>query len=263
MITPYYSDDAVTLYHGDCREILPQLHIKADCAIADPPYEETSLTWDRWPFGWTATVADATNSLWCFGSLRMFGRQWDSFVDYGWKLSHDAIGEHETDISVWEKHNASGPNADRFRRVHELIAHWYLGRWADVYRNPQRITTGVIERGRVVTQGAKDIDHRGAYRTGSWTDDGTRLMHSIIRARSMHRKNPIHRTEKPIDLLTPLIKYACPPGGLVLDPCAGSCSTGVAARLSGRRAVLIEADEAMCEKAAKFRLGVELSGVNP
>jgi DNA modification methylase len=35
--TPYYSDDAVTIYHGDCREILPHLP-KVDLVLTDPPY---------------------------------------------------------------------------------------------------------------------------------------------------------------------------------------------------------------------------------
>jgi site-specific DNA-methyltransferase (adenine-specific) len=41
-VTPYYQDDAVTIYHGDCREIAPFLGL--DFAIvADPPY---GMSWD-------------------------------------------------------------------------------------------------------------------------------------------------------------------------------------------------------------------------
>ena len=35
---PYYQDEWVTIYHGDCREILPQLP-KVDLVLTDPPYE--------------------------------------------------------------------------------------------------------------------------------------------------------------------------------------------------------------------------------
>jgi site-specific DNA-methyltransferase (adenine-specific) len=35
---PYFQDNAVTIYHGDCREILPQLP-KVDLVLTDPPYE--------------------------------------------------------------------------------------------------------------------------------------------------------------------------------------------------------------------------------
>jgi len=36
-MTPYYSDKWVTIYHGDCRDILPGLP-KVDLVLTDPPY---------------------------------------------------------------------------------------------------------------------------------------------------------------------------------------------------------------------------------
>lgn len=53
----------------------------------------------------------------------------------------------------------------------------------------------------------------------------------------------IHPTQKPVLLMGWLIERAVAVGGLVLDPYAGSCSTLVAAMLSGRYAIGIEADE--------------------
>ena len=35
---PYYEDKWVKIYHGDCREILPQLDVKVDLVLTDPPY---------------------------------------------------------------------------------------------------------------------------------------------------------------------------------------------------------------------------------
>ena len=35
---PYYQDKRVTIYHGDCREVLPQLESKPDLILTDPPY---------------------------------------------------------------------------------------------------------------------------------------------------------------------------------------------------------------------------------
>lgn len=234
---PYYADDRVQLYHGDVREILPSLDVRADCVVTDPPYGETSLGWDRWPPGWPNVVAAAARSMWCFGSVRMFLERRDDLL--GWRLSQDV---------VWEKHNGSGFHADRFKRVHEHALHWYRGDWATVYHQtpttPDATARQVRRKQRPTHTG--DID-RGFYVS---EDGGPRLMRSVIAVRSMHGR-ALHPTEKPAGILTPLIEYACPPGGLVLDPFAGSGSTAVAARLAGRRAVLIEADERYCEIAAR------------
>jgi site-specific DNA-methyltransferase (adenine-specific) len=36
-VTPYYADDLVTIYHGDCRELLEEL-ADVDAIVTDPPY---------------------------------------------------------------------------------------------------------------------------------------------------------------------------------------------------------------------------------
>jgi site-specific DNA-methyltransferase (adenine-specific) len=236
---PYYADETVALYVGDCREVLPALGVAADLVVADPPYGETSLAWDRWPDGWLATVAEVTRSLWCFGSMRMFLQHGHAFADAGWKLSQDVI---------WQKNTGSSFVADRFRRVHEHALHWYRGQWRDVHHEAVRVPHDGPNWGRR-RNGPSRAQHFGGVRQNTWSDDGTRLLSSVIPAQNLRGK-AIHPTEKPIGILTPLIEYGCPIGGTVLDPFAGSGSTLEAARLSGRRAIGVEADEGYAEKAA-------------
>ena len=45
-ITPYYQNELITLYQGDCLEIMPELNIKFDACITDPPYQTTGIEWD-------------------------------------------------------------------------------------------------------------------------------------------------------------------------------------------------------------------------
>lgn len=250
-MTPYYTDDRVQLYLGDCREVLPALGVTADLVVADPPYGETSLAWDTWPEEWLQVAAGVAQSLWCFGSMRMFLQRGREFDDAGWKLSQDV---------VWEKPVGSGFAADRFRRVHETAAHWYRGPWTEVHHDAPREPYS----GPPMHHGHHGVKRAGVAHTGTigsepWVDDGTRLMRSVIKAPQVRGGHP---TEKPTALLELLIAYGCPPGGLVVDPMAGSGSTLDAARQSGRRAIGVEAHEPYCEAAAK-RLAQDVLPLDP
>ena len=234
---PYYADGLITLYLGDCREIVPTLDA-CDVVITDPPYGETSLGWDQRVAGWLGLMP--SSSLWCFGSLRSFMAETDAFTAAGWHMSQDV---------VWEKHNGSGLAADRFRRVHEIAAHFYHGSWSEIYHQPQYTHDAAP---RTVRRKALPPQWQGArgptvYRS---EDGGPRLMRSVIRVRTEHMR-ALHPTQKPIGVLVPLIAYSCPLGGVVLDPFAGSGSTLVAAKQLGRRAIGIEIDERYCEIAAQ------------
>ena len=60
-----YTDGLVALYCGDFRDVLPTVLSEfgaPDLTVADPPYEETSHPWDRWPVGWPALSRKARSS---------------------------------------------------------------------------------------------------------------------------------------------------------------------------------------------------------
>ncbi len=235
-----YQDEWVTLYEGDCMEIMPKLGV-FDAVITDPPYEETNCGWDKWPARWPAECMGHTKSLWCFGSLRMFMRFRMDFS--GWEMSQDV---------VWEKHNGSSLAADRFLRVHELAAHFYWGPWASIYKAPVRVTVPERKRqGSVIKAQKAPIHWNGIQRRENpYVYDGTRQMRSVIYARSCHGY-AVHPTQKPDAIIEPLIEYSVPPGGTVLDPLSGSATTLVVARRMGRKAVGIEGDPANVAKAVE------------
>lgn len=236
--SPYYEDDQVTLYNGKWQDILPALNVRADLLIADPPYGETSLWWDTWPNDWPELAAQYGDSMWCFGSMKMFLAHVFEFG--GWKFSQDL---------VWEKHNGSNLAADRFNRVHEHAVHWYQGKWSDVYHKVPTVDLAVKRTVRKKGRPAAWIGATGENLYIS-KDGGPLLLASVIFARSMHGR-AINETEKPVELLEPMIEYGCKPGGLVVDLFSGSSAALMTAKMTGRYGIGFEVREDQCEKAAR------------
>ncbi len=246
-LKPYYSKEGVALYCGDYRDVLPRLRGQVDLILTDPPYGETEIGWDQWQgsrwIEFTAPLLKKSGSIWFFTSLKAFRRL---LVGKGrgidaWKLAQEL---------VWEKYNGSGFQNDRFRRVHELAVQLYPAsvRWKDIYKDPQ--VTHDAQKRRVTTMAKSRPTHMGRVdgRSFESRDGGPRLQRSVIRADSAHSR-ALSATQKPLELLIPIVRYSCPEGGIVLDPFAGSGSTLVAALVTGRRVIGIEADEEQCRRA--------------
>ena len=226
---------------GDCRELMPARG-PFDMIIADPPYGDTSLPWDRRLDGWLSLACAALSpagSLWVFGSLRFFMVTAASLRESGWKYAQEII---------WQKQGGSGFQADRFKRVHEIVAQFYPDgvRWRDIYNEVQKTHDATAHTFRR-KQGPPHTGHINASHYVSY-DGGPRIMHSVIYMQNC-RGRAIHPTEKPIGLLEILIRTSCPLGGLVGDWFAGSGAAGEACRMAGRRYLGCEIDPKMAEKA--------------
>ncbi|HWB50356.1 MAG TPA: site-specific DNA-methyltransferase [Stellaceae bacterium] len=231
----------MTVLTGDCRVVMPE-HGPYELIIADPPYGDTSLAWDRRVDGWLPLACAAvrpSGSMWVFGSLRCFMATAAAFDAAGWRYAQEI---------VWEKQNGSSFHADRFKRVHELVVQFYRAdaSWRSIYNDVQTTPDATA---RAVRR-KKRPPHTGHIEAGHYVseDGGPRLMRSVVYARNCHGR-AIHPTEKPSALIEILIRTSCPPGGLVGDWFAGSGAVGEACRLAGRRYLGCEIDPDMAERA--------------
>lgn len=233
------------LHIGDCREVMAQQG-PFDMIVADPPYGETSLRWDRRLGGWHAVAAQtlkSSGSLWVFGSLKFFLAEAPHFEAAGFRYAQEI---------VWKKANGTGFAADRFKRVHELAVQWIpkASRWSRIYNDVQR-EPATHQSKSVRIRHRNHVQHAGQIEPRDYVDDGLRIVKSVVEAPSV--RGGIHKTQKPVEIISLLIQTSCVPGGLVGDFFAGSASAGVAAMQSGRRYIGCEIDPDMAARA-KARL---------
>jgi site-specific DNA-methyltransferase (adenine-specific) len=245
-VKPFYEKDGITIYHGDFTRLLSEVAAPGsfDCVIADPPYGETSCEWDkRIPYwaAWIGAAIKTSGSMWCFGSLRMFRETAAEFPN--WKHAQEII---------WEKHNGSNFQDDRFKRVHEIACQFYRAqtKWEAVFKNPLYVPEATKRTLRRKTRPT----HTGNIGAAAYEseDGGPKMMRSVIFARSCHGQGMGNETPKPAELVRHLLEYSCPRGGIVLEPFMGSGPTLRAARSLGMRAVGFDVREDQCENAARL-----------
>jgi site-specific DNA-methyltransferase (adenine-specific) len=236
----------MSIIDGDCREVLATMQAGIfDACIADPPYGDTSLAWDRICPGWIPAVARVLKpaaSIWVFGSMRFLAPLFAEMEANGFAYSQDI---------VWEKQNGTGFHTDRFRRVHEHAVMFYRGAWADVHHETQYTNDATARSVRRKTRPT----HTGHIEAGSYLseDGGPRLARSVMQVRNEHGR-AIHPTQKPLELLATLIRYSVPHGGLLIVPFAGGGSEVLAATIEGRNSFGIELDPTMA-RMARDRIG--------
>jgi DNA modification methylase len=118
---PYYQDESVTIYHGDCREVLPS--IEADLLLTDPPYGLMAVS-DSGGFGRRQNHADEYRTIAGDDSgeirneaLRLWGNG-DVAVFHSPRLP-EPPGSWDWRL-VWDKCRP-GMNSGPWRYSHELI----------------------------------------------------------------------------------------------------------------------------------------------
>ena len=241
MIKPYCQDDFGVLYHGDCLEIMPQLDIKADMVLCDPPYGKTQNKWDSIiPFEkmWERLLPQTKVSA----PVLLFG---SGIFSFKIGLSNERMYRYSM---VWEKTKAGGfLNARRMpMQAHEDILVFYSKR--PTY-NPQ-FHAGNPYIKKAVSNG--DMGNYGRFERQGLinNNEGRRFPRSVMKISNDNHAS-LHPTQKPIPLMEYLIRTYTNAGETVLDFAAGSGTTGVAAINTLRKYILIEKEEKYCEIAAK------------
>jgi DNA modification methylase len=217
----YYANDSVTIYHGDCRDVLPALAPRSvDLLLTDPPYDigyvsrrsdHGAITGDDGSLDVTAAVSAGLRCLrlnhpfYVFGPLDISQLTTGATCDLIWDECKHGLGD------------TSLPWGNSWERI-------AFGVW-NRYPSQKGVGRGLVRRRR-----------------------GTVLRYPTVNNGQGARAHP---TRKPVALLRELIEVSTKHGEVVLDPFMGFGSTLEAAVLEGRSAIGIETEERYCEIAAK------------
>jgi site-specific DNA-methyltransferase (adenine-specific) len=214
-VKPYYEADGITIYHGDCREILPTL--KADVVVTDPPYGIDLHA------GYNAGQPRANY---------LHKGSYDSYEDTIDNLRTIVV---PSVTRALEKAKA-GVVFCAPTRIREFPEPVSVG---GVYlpSGCGRTAWGFTNFALCLLYGKCPHTHRGC-------------RHTVLRSTEGAEPNG-HPCNKPFGWMRFFVNLASTDGDVILDPFMGSGTTLVAAKLEGRRAIGVEIEERYCEIAAK------------
>tara|TARA_Y100000310_G_C20622988_1_gene784340 strand:+ start:707 stop:1588 length:882 start_codon:yes stop_codon:yes gene_type:complete len=245
------------LYNEDCLKILKELpDSSVDLVLADPPYGTTTIEWDK-VLDFNVMWSELKRIMKPKSNAIFFGSQpFSSFVI----TSNVKWFKYEL---VWNKNKCGSPGLIKYRpqKVHENIL---------VFANGAATYNPIMEIGEPYKRESKTEE---GYGTGTNThkygfgkkkqfgfeNKGTRYPKSILHAsRNFSAQQTFHPTQKPTNLLNWLIMVYSNPDEVVLDFTMGSGSTGVSAKLTGRRFIGVEVNKEYYDIAQKRIENVEL-----
>lgn len=274
---PYYADEAVTLYHGDCLDVLPLLN-NVDAVVTDPPYNIGKAAWDRIDdyLAWCERWVDASSLLlapagpfWHFHSdayviadigrmVAAHSRPLASFITLD--KSHWSIAKRYKNAGSQSFPAATEYAAYHRRRVYieqiqAIRAQHGLTRNAlDSLVSPSRKPTGLCYRWEAgdCIPGPQEV---AAIKEAFGVELVTPTFSNDAKHTNVWRFDQAedfgHPTPKPLPLMERAVASTTRLGDLVLDPFAGSGTTLRAGKNLGRRVIGIELDERYCEVIAK------------
>lgn len=253
MITPYYRSSSrdFTLLCGDTFELLPQFNFKFDMIFADPPYflsndgismhagKIVSVNKGDWDRGGTPKQINDFNKRWiglCREKLKDNGTIWISGTYhniFSVANSLSELGFKILNVVTWAKTN---PPPNISCRYFTYSTEFIL--WA--------------------RKSAKK-PHRFNYELMKHLNDD-KQMTDVWRLPAIapwEKSCGKHPTQKPLALLTRIILASTERNGWILDPFAGSSTTGIAANLVGRRFLGIEKEAEFAAMSKERREEIE------
>lgn len=241
---PYYEDSAVTLFLGDCLEVLPQLE-PVEHVITDPPYaRDVYVRAARVPAEGAGTRPGRTDrgihNLDSGALARMAAGDIGAIDD----ILESIAGHLARLVNRWALVFSDVESCSRWRTALELSGMRYVrtGAWLKPDAMPQM--SG--DRPAVGFEPCTIAHAQGPMR---WNGGGRQAAWTYNTVKGPQR--PDHPCPKPEPLMGELVALFTDEGDVILDLFAGSGTTGVAAKRLGRRAILIEKEERYCEVAAR------------